>query len=537
MAQFRYVDDAGQLQTIDLQLDEISLGRAASCDIVLIDELISREHARLTKQTDGRWLLTDLGSRNKTHVNGQAITQKVLAAGDVVRLGTKALEFVDEADAAVAGGEIDFFLSESEAPEGTTWVKSSSPMTIVADQLEQLVGIAEVDAFTDRPEPIADRALTQLAARLRAERGFIALCGEDRRTLRLVAARSLVGQRSDSFKRVSEGFAQSAHLQGVAGLYPSERRNKADEGVAGTAIVAPLRHGGRNLGVVYLDRPSDRRRFSQEQLQLLMLAGVQLGGIFGQLHRRLIAAQETESEARLTVLRRHQAAINVTGSGSSETMQWSGQVLDGTERCGDLFGVLPVDDNRLLAVAVDAGGAGVGGIIQGASMLNSVMTAVSLAGPRAELGRILNAVNSSVTKRRDRQPLALVALWIDLVAGRATYVNAGHAAPILLAGPTRLITLDQTALLLGSDGQAIYKATAVDLPARFRIVLVSDGVLEAFDKTGQAFGDERLHEALLDEQAFAEPQAIVDRINAALANHTDKMPQIDDGLILAIAKE
>ncbi len=170
-------------------------------------------------------------------------------------------------------------------------------------------------------------------------------------------------------------------------------------------------------------------------------------------------------------------------------------------------------------------------------MLASLTTAVSLSGLRTEPGRILNAVNTAVTNRKERQPLALVAVWIDLIAGRLSYVNAGHAGPILLAGPTRLITLDQTALLLGADTEQIYKATAIDLPAKFRIILVSDGLIEALGKTGQAFGDEQLHEVLLDEQAFGEPEAIIERIAGALATHMGEIPQIDDGLIVTVAKD
>ena len=193
MAQFRYVDESGQLQTIELQLEQVTLGRASSCDIVLIDELISREHSRLKRQADGRWVLTDLDSRNRTYVNGQPIKEKVLVPGDVVRLGTKVLEFVDQASGAAAGREIDFWLADREAPAGTVWVKAGSAVTIELDVIERLVGVVEVEAYAETAEMVAEPALAQLAARLEADRGFVALRGEDRRSLQLVAGRLLGG--------------------------------------------------------------------------------------------------------------------------------------------------------------------------------------------------------------------------------------------------------------------------------------------------------------------------------------------------------
>jgi len=537
MAQFRYVDDNGQLQTIKLELATITLGRASSCDIVLVDDLISREHARLSRQSDGRWMAADLGSRNKTYVNGQAIKQKILVPGDVVRLGAKSLEYVDESAPGSLGQEIDFFLADREPPAGTAWAKINAPISIAPDLTERLVGAVEVDAFADSPEPIADRALAQLTERMQADRGFVALLGEDRRSLRLIAARSMGGAGSATFRAVSQSFVQAAHLQNVAGLYPSDRRSKPEASLPASALVAPLRSEGHSLGVIYLDRLSDKRRFEQEQLSVLMLAGVQLGAILGQLHRRVVAAQEAESAARIAVLRRLQASVNTIASGKTESLRFSARVLPGAERCGDLYTVVSIDDNRLLAAAVDAGGTGSAGIVQGASMLGVTATAVMMAGQRTELGRILNALSEHVAAGGVRQPLPMVVVWIDLVAGRVSYVNAGHAAPLLLTGPTRMVTLDQTSMLVGADQEAIYKPTGVDLPAKFRLILTSDGLVEAFNKAGQAFGDERMHEVLLDEQAFGEPEEVNERLATAKSQYLDQMPQLDDALILTIAKD
>ena len=58
---------------------------AASVRVDLADWAVSRDHARLSFQ--GEWTLEDLGSRNKTYVNGQAIDRIALADGDLVETG------------------------------------------------------------------------------------------------------------------------------------------------------------------------------------------------------------------------------------------------------------------------------------------------------------------------------------------------------------------------------------------------------------------------------------------------------------------
>jgi pSer/pThr/pTyr-binding forkhead associated (FHA) protein len=70
----------------------ITLGRSTVSDIVLDDESISRNHARLVLEPSG-FLLHDLGSSNGSYVNGIKIKSKALTRGDVIQLGKVTLDF------------------------------------------------------------------------------------------------------------------------------------------------------------------------------------------------------------------------------------------------------------------------------------------------------------------------------------------------------------------------------------------------------------------------------------------------------------
>jgi DNA-binding winged helix-turn-helix (wHTH) protein len=64
----------------------IVLGREATCDVVIADRQVSRFHARLTPTAEGV-ILEDLGSKNGTHHNGNALTGPVmLQDGDMVQI-------------------------------------------------------------------------------------------------------------------------------------------------------------------------------------------------------------------------------------------------------------------------------------------------------------------------------------------------------------------------------------------------------------------------------------------------------------------
>jgi len=77
--------------------DSYTIGRDVSCDLVLADMTVSRNHAGLHREAGG-WLLSDAGSTNGTRLNGWRVTGPVpLRAGDEVRFGAMTLVVTDHA--------------------------------------------------------------------------------------------------------------------------------------------------------------------------------------------------------------------------------------------------------------------------------------------------------------------------------------------------------------------------------------------------------------------------------------------------------
>ncbi|MDP2300424.1 MAG: DUF3662 and FHA domain-containing protein [Actinomycetota bacterium] len=77
---------------IALRGDEVVVGRLAECQICLPDANVSRRHAAFIPLDDG-WAITDLGSTNGTHVNGQPVERARLRNGDVIEIGLTRLTY------------------------------------------------------------------------------------------------------------------------------------------------------------------------------------------------------------------------------------------------------------------------------------------------------------------------------------------------------------------------------------------------------------------------------------------------------------
>ena len=73
--------------------DLVTIGRQASCTIVIADNNISRVHARF-RASDNGWTIEDLGSTNGTKVNGVLITEPALLShGQLIALGSLQMHF------------------------------------------------------------------------------------------------------------------------------------------------------------------------------------------------------------------------------------------------------------------------------------------------------------------------------------------------------------------------------------------------------------------------------------------------------------
>jgi len=89
-ATLREVRPDGRGRQIVLDGSVLTIGRASDNILVLDDRRVSRHHARLQARR-GMLVLTDLDSANGSRVNGVAISEVALGAGDRIEIGTTIL--------------------------------------------------------------------------------------------------------------------------------------------------------------------------------------------------------------------------------------------------------------------------------------------------------------------------------------------------------------------------------------------------------------------------------------------------------------
>lgn len=84
--------DGSKPRTFDLD-DELLIGRASKCKVVITDPYASQVHARVFRR-DGTFYLEDMGSTNGTYLNRKKVSSATpVSRGDRARIGKTELEF------------------------------------------------------------------------------------------------------------------------------------------------------------------------------------------------------------------------------------------------------------------------------------------------------------------------------------------------------------------------------------------------------------------------------------------------------------
>ena len=98
MARIIVITSRGE-ETLELSPGEtLTVGRDPANKVPLPDEAgLSRRHCRIGPRegADEGWEVADLGSTNKTRVNGQPIQQRALGHGDEIEIGSVKIRFED----------------------------------------------------------------------------------------------------------------------------------------------------------------------------------------------------------------------------------------------------------------------------------------------------------------------------------------------------------------------------------------------------------------------------------------------------------
>jgi phosphoserine phosphatase RsbU/P len=148
------------------------------------------------------------------------------------------------------------------------------------------------------------------------------------------------------------------------------------------------------------------------------------------------------------------------------------------------------EGGKLLLIVADVAGKSVPAALLMATMQASLRTIAGEDAPLVDLVARLNRYASAYSLDGRRFTTAILAQY-DPKSGRLDFVNAGHNAPILRRADGSLEKLEIGGLPLGITSAATYAHGTVELRSGDALILYTDGVVEAFNASGEEFGNPR----------------------------------------------
>jgi len=278
----------------------IHIGRHAHSHVFLPDRAVSRQHAVIFATQDGKWVVEDLDSANKTYLNKEAIDKAEIKTGDCLHIADFTIEITLEADidADKAIHLEDTLISApgklKPAPTASAReitvrrpdVEQAPDIRLPAKRAKDFLQATDTICKADGLDEVLKALLSITFRQFGAYHTWCALRNQPTGPMICHAGRRRDGRTVDLDeiklnKKITEAIDEKEFL-----LLPQAPTQTEDEvpRLAGTqkihsAMIAPIIDPAGCFGVLYIDNAADQERYSLSDLDYLMLLAIHTAAI------------------------------------------------------------------------------------------------------------------------------------------------------------------------------------------------------------------------------------------------------------------
>jgi serine phosphatase RsbU (regulator of sigma subunit)/pSer/pThr/pTyr-binding forkhead associated (FHA) protein len=554
MASLRVLKGGTPGQVLPLDKPNIVLGREAKdCDFVIPNQAVSRVHAQISL-VQGRHYLEDLKSRNKTYLNNRPVeTRTPLNDQDRIKICDFLATY--QADAPLKTPLPEHMRPEEDEPatDGPSTVQATLPrmqqQQILdlqpAERLRALLEIASTLGQTLKLDELLQKVADTLLTTFRqADRCFVILLDEPSGQLipRVIKTRR---PQTDGSPRFSKTIVKNCLTTMQAFLSEDasmDSKFSLSQSITDFRILSvmcvPLVAGEKAIGVIQLDSQDRTKKFTQDDLQLLLGVANQASVALenARLHEDLIQRERVQRDLELgeQVQRSFlpQRLPEVPG------YQFYAQYKSALTIGGDYYDFVPLPGGRLAVILGDVAGKGVP-----AALLMAKLSAearycmISAADDPAGAVSCLNDVLSGLLQSGNMDRfVTLAAAVLDPTQHTVTILNAGHMPPLLYRPSVQVleeaISNELSGPPLGTVEGMTYNARQLELQPGDSLLIYTDGVTDAMSVRNEPFLLQGIRRAILNESAvegaLSRPDLIGRAVIEAVRRHAAGRAQNDD---------
>jgi phosphoserine phosphatase RsbU/P len=230
-------------------------------------------------------------------------------------------------------------------------------------------------------------------------------------------------------------------------------------------------------------------------------------------------------QQELEVARRIQLSILPAAFAASEHFTVAARFVPMTSVAGDFYEFIYTENGTVGLLIADVSGHGVPAALI-ASMMKVAITSQQHYAASPE--RLLAGVNEALCGNTQNQFVTAAYVHLDASCGEFCYAAAGHP-PMLLLRDEQVFRIEENGLVLALLTSAVYASTKQPLLRGDRLLLYTDGIIEAENAGGEEFGYERVGNLLQTSAKMAAEEAadlIVNTVSGWSPSQSDDLTVI-----------
>jgi sigma-B regulation protein RsbU (phosphoserine phosphatase) len=349
-------------------------------------------------------------------------------------------------------------------------------------------------------------------------------------------------------RKVSKGYDQDADLtlkvgQGACGWVAQNKQTSLLEDVRKSAqyypvrletlsqVAIPLLFQNELIGVLCLES-NQLGYFTSRSLELLNIFAMQAASALNNAKQFEVFLVKQSLEHELLKAGKVQKVLLPSHPPSFNNLNISFAHLASKMVSGDLFDLVPMDDQMLGVIVGDVSGKGAHAAIMMSLLLAGFRAFKKSALTVCEIvARLNNLLEESVS---EGNYATLVYLILSTRENKIIYTNAGHNPPILLHTDGSAEKLMGGGIIVGYLPNQIYTQITKPFQKGDTLFCYTDGLTEAINLDGIEFGEERLMQ-ILKQNGHLNSYQLKNLILEEVHNFT-QMKEFNDDLTIVIVK-
>ncbi len=269
-------------------------------------------------------------------------------------------------------------------------------------------------------------------------------------------------------------------------------------GVFSSGFVAPVLFKDERRGILLIGKTSADSFFDAGKLKIVRMVAEYLGIVLMMSELQKRRSVEDRALRDLEIASQIQMSLMPGDFCAIPGVDISGICRPAMQAGGDYFDVLTLPDGSVLCVIADVMGKGLPAALL-ATMLRTNLRAVVATG-RSDPGEILHTINNLMCRDLIQLEMfiTMTCVWISPERDRLCHACAGHLLPLhqKADAPTDISEVPGGGMPIGIFADGNYPHEVCELKPGDRVLLYTDGIVEASDPANSFFDVSRVAESL-----------------------------------------